>query len=115
MGGWMSNHFGISRTFFLCGGVDMVCLGLFVIYASNEARLSATSTSASAGAGAGGRNSGNAGKVTAVGGKAVKQRKSTVVAAGAAGRSPVMTPLVALLKISFLVSPVAVAWALLAM
>ncbi len=112
----MSNHFGISRTFFLCGGVDMVCLGLFVIYASNEVRLSATSTSASAGAGAGGRssNSGKTGKPTAVRGKEDKPRKSTVVAV-AAGRSPLMTPLATLLKISCLVSPVAVAWALLAM
>ena len=32
IGGWMSSHFGISRTFLLCGAADLVCLKLFLAY-----------------------------------------------------------------------------------
>lgn len=117
LGGWMSNHFGISRTFFLCGGVDVVCLALFVVYASSEARQSAISAGVSVIAGGRGNSNGKAGgrkgTTTVVGVTPAKQRKSTTVAATAAGGGGLsLIALFMLFKISLLFSPVALAWAM---
>ena len=128
----MSNHFGIARTFFLCGIVDFVCLGLFLVYAGSQFQTQGLLTSSNGNlSSAESKNrkriesekSKKAQQLLAKGLKAraagnvakkVKKGDKMVVGKGEGGLGSILpTMALAAIKISLMVSPIAVAWAML--
>ena len=141
----MSNHFGIARTFFLCGMVDFVCLGLFLVYAGSQfqpqGQLSGSNGNLSSAesknrkrmesekakkqqkmlmlkGSANAAKKGNKGDKVVIGkgggGKGGGGKGGGGKGGGEAGLGSIVpTMAMAAVKISLMVSPIAVAWALL--
>lgn len=131
----MSNHFGIARTFFLCGLVDFVCLGLFLVYAGSQFQPQETQLSGHRGSSLlikekqqrkrieNNKNK-NQPKLMAKGSKLTaakvlikekkKNNKEVVGKGGVEGGLGSIFPTMAMaaVKISLMFSPIAVAWAM---